>query len=271
MMPVGMIAPLRPVPTLKQIITGLSLPTPNVVLDAGDPASYTSGNTWTDVQSANNFYRGDDGSGFGGFPQFEGAVGALTGAFAMSSVTRSLFRATSAWTFAEAWHKNNAAFTLAALVYVPSLASGSGAFLFSTCDGATSSVGMRARYLDSVSGMRLDLKVSKGSGGYSLDTYADMAPGLVEGSWNFVAIAIDEAVGSNGLTFHCNGQNVQATSTYSSPSAAASSGPYDVSGPIAGTSGNKIKMFAGWSSRLSTTQLGNLYAQIKQDRQFDLP
>ncbi|UOK73022.1 hypothetical protein [Ancylobacter polymorphus] len=271
MMPVGLIAPARPVPTLKSIIAGLSLPTPNIVLDAGDPASYTSGNTWVDVQNANNVYVGDDGSGFGAFPSLEGGVGALSSAFAMTSISRSLFRSTGTPSYAESWHKNNGAFTVAALIYVPAWSSGQGVYLFSTCSGATSSVGLRSTLRPASAARQMVLDVVKGSGGAALSQIGDVTAYLVDSAWNFVAIAIDESVGSNGLTFHCNGQNVQANSTYSSPSASASSGPYDVSGPIAGTNGNKIKMFAGWSSRLTTTQLGDLYNRVRQDRQFDLP
>lgn len=274
MMPVGMIAPARPVPTLKSIVTGLSLPAPDLVLDAGDPASVgsTSPSTWVDVQNGYNFDVEPPSSA--NPPTFSGGVGSLDSAFTLGSVTSSVFRELSDYTFAEAWHKNNAAFTVAALIYVPTWIATSpnkGAYLFSTCDGATSSIGVRSMARKTSGLLHLSLDVSKGSGGYALSTNTDMSAYLVESAWNFVAIAIDEATGATGLTFFANGGVVQTSGVYSSPSAAASSGPYDVSGPTGATSGNRIKMFAGWSSRLSTTQLGDLYTQIKLTRQFDLP
>lgn len=273
MMPAGMLAPLRVMPTMKQIIDGLGLAAPNVVLDAGDPASLatSSDQTWQDVQNSNDFFVGTTGGVDADEPVFEGTIGGLTAAFACSNTLTSTFHEASDLSFAESWHKDNAAFTFAALIYLPTLASTRGAYLFSTCDGSTSSRGILATIGKSSSVRQMELGVTKGSSPYALVVNANVTAYTVENSWNFVAIALNESTGANGVTFHANGQNVQATSTYSSPSASGTTSPYEVFSPVTSTAGLKIKTFAAWSSRLTTTELNALYAAVKAGREPFLP
>lgn len=275
MMPVGLIAPARPVPTLKSIITSLSLPTPDLVLDAGDPASFSSptAETWVDVQNGNNFYVGTTGGVDANQPTFEGAIGDFTAAFGFSSSDVVGFQEASALTFAEPWHKDNAVFTVAGLVYLPSASTSAprGVFLFGSSDGLTSSRGVLFALQNNNTSRILGLTVGKGTSPLALSLSIDVAAYANVNAWNFVAVALNEATGANGATFFVNGQSVQATSTYSSPSASGSTLPYTVGGCLVGTSGAKMKMFAGWSTRLTTTQLGDLYTRVRQDRQFDLP
>lgn len=274
MMPVGLIAPARPVIPLKTIITSLSLPTPDLVLDAGDPASFSSptAETWVDVQNGNNFYVGTTGGVDANQPTFEGAIGDFTAAFGLSSAVVG-FQEASALTFAEPWHKDNAAFTAAGLVYLPSASTGAtrGVFLFASSDGATSSRGVLFALQNNNTSRILGLSVGRGTSPLALSLSIDVAAYANVNAWNFVAVALNEATGTNGATFFVNGQSVQATSTYSSPSASDSTLPYTIAAAVSGTVGAKMKMFAGWSSRLTTTQLGDLYTRVRQDRQFDLP
>ena len=91
-------------------------------------------------------------------------------------------------------------------------------------------------------------------------------------AWNFVAYAINEATGSNGLTFQVNSSQESQTSTYAGPS---SNDPNDTitigdsddaQRPF--QSGSRIGVVAAWSTRISDANLNLLYAKMAERYNF---
>ncbi len=229
------------------------------VLDAADGASYDgSSQTWVDTHSTNDFFRGATVAAEASDPTFNGVAGAMTDAEYFSFDGGDFFRETAAHTFAENWHKDNAAFTLVA-VFWPLAHTGIQALFNTTSitDAPGLSWNLDASEL-------LHLEVSNASAAV-LDI--NTVGAISVSAWNFLAVALNEATGANGATLQIGATQSSFTSTYTAPSAAGSGLPYEIAGE-GGTrrpvSGSRLACMAGWSRRLSDGELSALRSALQQ-------
>lgn len=246
--------------TFQQIIES-AVGTSNLdfVLDAGDSASYDgSSQTWVDTHGANDFFRGATSGAEASDPTFNGSAGGLTSSEYFSFDNGDYFTEASALTFAETWHKDNAAFSIVA-VYWP-IAGTTDQTIFTTAV-VSGGRGVRFRIESSEA---LELQVVDGA---AVDLTITTAGAVSAGAWNFVAVALDEATGANGATLQIGSTQSSHTSTYTTPSASDSNGPYQIGAANGANnsldSGSRLACIAGWSRRLSTTELSDLRTALQ--------
>ena len=259
----GLITPTHS--SLIAVLTNLSLLTNlEMVLDAGDVSSYSSGQSWLD-RSGNGYdvFRGVDGGAATDDPTFNGTAGRLSSNEFWSFDGGDFFRYDSAnETWMENLHKNNAAFTVVAWMYV-------GTNPFSGVCGNSSTVATMTGVTVLRSGKSFE--VNKGGGGRALDVAADNLPPT--DAWNFVGLSIDEAAGAGGSFFYLNGSYNQVSAsdtfdgTYTSPSAAASSFIFEVSSVGNATSlmpsDGRLTEVAIWSAAKTKANLDDIFAQTR--------
>jgi hypothetical protein len=227
-----------------------------VCLDAGDDASYASGQSWLDTSgNGYDFFRGADGSATGTDPTFNGTAGRRTASEYFSFDGGDYFTYD---TTIEAWmqtlHKDNAVFTAAGWLL---LTTGSVQTILGTLGGgvAGSSHGIN---FQTTAGNALQLFVGNASTGTTITSTATFAA-----AWSFIAIALDESVGAGGGTFQINGTQEAFNSAYSSPSSSNASGNMQLGargsavGPIANT--GRMATMNVWDRRLSTAELLTLF------------
>jgi hypothetical protein len=172
------------------------------------------------------------------------------------------FRETAAHTFAEPWHKDNGAFTVAGVVLMPGPAGGNdAATVFSSTIGTANGVNL----VLSRTGGELFTSIFVGSGGFAVLNAAHNFGDTVFGAPIFFAFALDEATGADGLTFQINTTRVKATSTYPSAGVSGSSAAYQIAatGGNEAPSGTRFYCNAAWSRRLTDDELDDLYSQLQ--------
>lgn len=278
MMNLGFIAGRAVVPApLLTFIEDLALDTAlDCVLDAGDAASYTTGQTWTDVKNGNDFYRGGSPAANVLDPSFAGVAGGMSESeyFYTPDTQVRRFQEAAAHTFAEDWHKNNATWTALFLVYIPSSGAGYSFNLFSTAPLSTSGTGVRVYVDKSGSSVNLRLVVTRGASPAAKSAVVNISSIVNVNSWNLLAVSIDEADVAGGF-FYINGITSSAFDpTYTSPAAGGSDYPYAVAGVYSGEGmpqGFRIMGAAFWSRAVPASELDSLYAVIKAARAPSLP
>lgn len=249
--------PYRPRASLATIISRLGLTSGlKLVLDAGEAASYTSGQSWLDLSgNGYDFFLGASNTPSTDDPTFNGTAGALTASEFWSFDGGDYFRYDSA---NEAWmgniHKDNAKFTIIAWLY-PNV--GSNHVVLGNNGGAvTSGVGF---HFGLQSDDKLFMRVANGGVGALGGT---STIGVTNAAWNFIGVTIDEAATTGA--YQVNATQQAFTSTYTSPSAAAPSFTTEVgargnaSTPF--PNGSRLAMVAAWEGvALSTAQMTSLY------------
>lgn len=241
-------------------------------LDAADINSYDgSGQTWTDLTgNGNSFYRGSNNTAQASDPTFNGVAGALSEDEYFSFDGGDWFTETTGHTFAEAWHKDNAAFTIVAVIYRVDADDDIKVFrnVASTSAPGTSF---------NINAGRPHLEISKSASGDALDielSVDDLPEAIPNNAAFMYAVALNEATGTNGVTIRWNEAEITDTSTYNSPSSTDSTFAYEFgrsgSSHEENSSGARLYCIAGWSRKLTDTELDNLYAQL-QNRYSDLP
>lgn len=239
-------------------------------LDAGDAASYTSGQTWNDLSSnGDNFYRGASGSPSSADPVFNGTAGQLTGSEYWSFDGSQYFQYTTSNT---AWmnslHQANAKFTLACWLYAVSSGGPTQGIIG---DDANLVVPGTEWALGATVSGRPQLYVAN-SGGPALNVSGDSY--LNYNAWNFVAISLDSTIGAGGGFHYLNGAYNQVSgsdtfnSTYSSPSAAASSYPLGIgtsgNGAVPLTNGSRMAIVMAWAGvSLTKTELDDIWTATR--------
>jgi hypothetical protein len=242
-------------------------------LDAGDSTSYDgTSQTWVDLSgNTQNFFRGTLVSAQASDPTFNGVAGALSTAEYFSYDGGDVNEYDSA---NETWmnnlHKDNAAFSFMFWFYADTL--GTNQHLAGTIGNTASRFGVKVRV--TTSGY-ISLQVFDGDAGGTAtvldqDTSAETTP-VTENAWNFVAVSINEATGTDGLIFNVNGTNVLDDSTYTSPDTSAASARLQI-----GSSGNavlpllatsRLAMVCAWDRALTGASLTALEAAT-DDRGF---
>jgi hypothetical protein len=250
--------------TMLSAIQRLGLTTDLVLcLDAGDAASYDgSSQTWTDVSGqGNSFFRGSTSASQASDPTFNGSAGSQSASAYFSFDGGDWLTESSAHTFADSWHKNNAVWTFVMVFYRVSDAAHA---IFYNSDGTTEhGVGIQIAGSDQAP----FVNAFNGSGSAALSLNPSAALALTKNAWNFYAVALNEATGANGATVRVNGNSESLTSTYSSPSstnptrATLIGATGDTSLPL--PSGSRLAAVAAWNTRLTDTNLENLYTLLK--------
>lgn len=232
-------------------------------LDAADINSYDgAGQTWVDLSgNGNSFFRGTTSGSEASDPTFSGTAGKRTASELFSLDGGDLFSETAAHTFAETWHKDNGACSIVAVAYYGTT---DGAITLFSNQSVSLGTGILFRTLAAANNRAPQfVAVNNGSAARS----AIMTVGPSTEAVFFVAAAIDESVGANGLTLRVNATTEKFTSTYSSPATIDSNAPYNIAGSnntASAVAGSRIYAEAGWSRRLSDAELDAIYARVKK-------
>lgn len=197
--------------TQLNLLTGLKL-----CLDAGDAASYASGQSWLDLSGGGyDFFRGTTSGSESTDPTFNGTAGGLSSAEYWSFDGADLFTYDAA---NETWmnniHKDNAKLWLAIWVWLPTGIANDG--LVGDGGATFSGVGFDVRCLSGPGAIQF---VGLHADGSTFSIAESSGHSWVADAWNFVGLSLDEAVGAGGLLWNINGNQSSGNSTYNSPSA----------------------------------------------------
>lgn len=236
-----------------------------LVLDAGDSSSYSSGQKWLDLSgNGYDFHLGAGSSASSDDPTFNGSAGGLSRNNYFSFDGGDVFTYDSSnETWMDNLHKNNATFTIAGWFYTST--TNDDHVLFGT-GAATTGIVVKAHGDGTVR-----INVYNGSSSELEITTSDA---MSDEAYHFFALSLDEAGGSSGSFFYLDGDYMQVSSAdtfngaYSSPSSDAAS-TMEIGGrPGSGSpdellSGDRIAGFMAWSTNLSKANLDTLYASTK--------
>lgn len=248
-----------------EILAGLNLTDGlKVVLDAGDGASYTSGQSWLDLAgSGYDFFRGADGSATSTDPTFNGSAGGLSSSEYFSFDGGDYFTYDSA---NETWmnnlHKSGAKFTV--MMWVNLAAIGGGGTFFSTSRANTADVGVIIRMAGGDG--RPVLQVF--SGGGTVHTSVPIGA-LTTSTWQLLGMSLDTSDGTSGSKFFIDGTTETFSGSYSSPSSAAATYTAKIGADGATTggrlaSGSRVAGVMAWEGvALSGDQMTNVFTATR--------
>lgn len=214
-------------------------------LDAGDDASYSSGQSWLDTSgNGYDFFRGADGSATATDPTFNGTAGRRSSGEFWSFDGGDYFTYdTTNETWMQNLHKNNAIFTAVAWFYCAAV-NGS---IFGNDQSLETNIG--TDFIIGAGATSLVLGVRKGSTGNALAVLStDLGLGTLTTSvWSMCSISVDEgaATGLMGI----NGSFASFTSTYTSPSASNATNTMQI-----GANGNGQRILPN-NSRLASLMM----------------
>lgn len=226
-----------------------------VCLDAGDVASYSSGQKWLDTSgNGYDFFIGDNADVNSFDPTFNGTPGGLSSAeyFALAGDFFRYDGANEAWM--NNFHKDGAKFTLFMWVNLPAIDNGNG-LLGNTFGLASGQHGFVIRF---------------NTGNPRLMTFNNSSPSTVTSTlenvagWNFVAVSIDEAAAS--ALFQLNAAQESFSHSYSSPSSTNAAQIFEI-GSMGGTvnalTGNigMVGIYEGGS--LTLAQIDSVYQKTR--------
>lgn len=229
-------------------------------LDAGDAASYTSGQSWLDTSgNGYDFFRGTTSGSAADDPTFNGAAGAKSTNEYWSFDGGDLFRYDSTnETWMQNIHKDNAKYTFVAWIYavtgVNNIVAGN--------NGGTSGTGTGFHF-GTPSTNNVTMRAANGVGSEALNK--NSVATVTNGAWNFIAASVDEATGTG--YFQCNGTQETFSSTYNTPSSGNASFTTEIGARGNGNSpmpsGSRIAMVAVWEGVfLSQAQINSIYTAI---------
>jgi hypothetical protein len=251
---------------MKEIITGLGLSSNlKLCLDAGDSASYTSGQSWLDLSgNGYDFFRGADGSATATDPTFNGSAGGLSASEYWSFDGGDYFTYDSAnETWMQNLHKDNALFTIAFWFYWVDPTTGSG--IWGNTQANSNNIGMD---IGTSTGFPIcQLLVRKGSAPVAVAVNSH--PGaLVENAWNFVAFSVDEAAGADGSHGRTGGNFTLRNGTMTSPSASNATYTTQIGAQgnagILMKSGSRLAALMAWEgTSLSPAQTGAIFTATR--------
>lgn len=171
----------------------------------------------------------------------------------------------------QAFHKDNATFTMAAWIYLVDLSASQS--LCGDSTGGLTDIGFLIN-INITTGL-INIRVANGSGSALALNQTSSTVSVTPGKWSFVALSLDEAVGSNGLVWQVDGDREFGTSTYSSPSAASASPEQwgicnrrRVSASSPFVNGSRLSAIMFWTRALSSSELTKLYETTKLRYQY---
>ncbi len=219
-------------------------------LDAGDAASYTTGQKWLDLSgNGQDFFLGADGDATTTDPAFNGVAGGLSRNEYFSHDGGDYFTydtTNEAWM--ETLHKAGAVFSFVCWINIGSFGAEQG--ILST-RSAGSTIGAMVRVQASSA---VNLLVTNGG---TVVRSQSSAATLAAGAWRMAAVSIDESVGTNGLIIGVNSSYTLASSTYSSPASGNASNTMTIGNLL--SSGSRLGMAAMWDRALSQAELVAVY------------
>lgn len=229
-------------------------------LDAGDSASYASGQTWADVSgNGNDFYRGLTSGADATDPTFNGTAGQNTIAEYWSFDGGDYFSIVSGAnpTWVNDFFKNNGVGTLMTLAYINTSAALQD---FAGCTGA--------------SGGFWEFGVNADNTTF-LATYNDAASiqiattttgTISEDAWHFIAHSFDE--GANSHAMKMDATNETSADTSPSPGTTNSSATITIGKGGSGVTknieaGGRMNAMVIWNRKMSPTELDTIYQYIR--------
>lgn len=252
---------------LSTILAGLGLTTNlKLCLDAGDAASYSSGQSWLDLSGGGyDFFRGTTSGSDGSDPTFNGSAGGLSSAEYWSFDGGDYFTYdTSNETWMDNLHKDNAIASWVAWVYLGG--TGTSRSIFGTSGNLTAGNGFNV-YLRSGNTYRCLVQ----AGGLVMSADTTATPGTPSGAWTFFCGALNEATGASGcdLGFGTTSVTYETfTSTYTSPASTAAAQTLQIGATGNGNaplpSGSRMAEIAIWEgTRLTQANMTAIHAATK--------
>lgn len=232
-----------------------------LILDAGDGASYTSGQKWLDLSgNGYDFFLGADGAATATDPTFNGTADRKSsGEYFSFDGGDYLTYDTTNETWMQNVHKNNAKLTIALWAYHVD----TGVTSYCGTRGDTTGTGFIYARLSGV-GVQAFRCFNAGVDCLTIDGTSTTQ--LPLNQWGMTAISIDEAAGTG--SFFMNGVQETFTSTYVGPSAGNASFTFQVgargnaNSPV--SSGTRIGSFMMWEGQtLTLGQLQAIYATTR--------
>lgn len=224
-------------------------------LDAGNEASYSSGQSWLDVSGNGiNFFRGETSSATTDDPTFNGTAGNRSASENWSYDGGDNFRLDGATPASyEAFHQAGAAFTFAQWTNIPSISINQ--WNFATSGLALTNTGVY--WFQNSSGQQR-ITVTNGSGTAVRSSTATALVGTA-GVWQFRLVSLDSGGGASGSFHQLDGTQVTFNGSYTSPSAGASNGTCRIGRAASGTaeqnlSGTLQSNFMIWNRGLKQEQ-----------------
>jgi hypothetical protein len=243
-------------------------PVPLFSLDAGDLVSYAAGQTWTDQNAVNSFYRGAGSGSEGSDPTFNGTPGALSANEYWSFDAGDYFTSINP-NPCEAFHKNNAAWSVLVIAYFASYASPAQAASFIGDASTTfSGTGFIFNVGTTTSSRTLGWGVNNGAGVAGASRSSSLLLSAAP-SWNIFGMSLDEAAGPGGSFFFANGSTETFDGTYTSPSAGSSSGTLGLGAHQAATgsqnlsANQRLAAIAAFPSALSVGHFNSIFADMR--------
>lgn len=244
--------------TLLKIIQDLGLTSGlQVVLDAGDSASYSgTGQTWTDVQSGANYYRGTTSGSDTTDPTFNGVAGGLSPNEYWSFDGGDYFTPVAATTFDDGYHKNGATWSFLAIYYLGTTATN---LLFSNTNSAANT-GIQIN-----ANTALDVTSRNGS-----TNQTDTIGSHSATTWYCTGVSVSENGGASGGNWNMNGTTGTFDPALTSPSASNPSASLNIGASSTGanimTNNSRLMGLCFWNTNLSAADLAALYADVRAYR-----
>jgi hypothetical protein len=235
--------------TLLDVIKGLGLSGGlKLCLDAGDAASLPAASTqWLDRSGGGyDFHRGSTSGADASDPAINGTAGRVSsGEYLSFDGGDYLTYETTNPTWINNLHKDNAVFSVMAWCYFTGIASAVQG-VFGTSGGSNAKIGVEMR---SATNAALTFNMRNGSGSAGASEAANSSS-WADNRWTFVAMSIDEALGTNNVIWQTNSDQRFDDMSYSSPSASDATHVAQIGAignnvsPV--SSGGRIAMLAAW-------------------------
>lgn len=236
-------------------------------LDPGASASYDgTSQTFFDLSGGgNDYYRGTTSGSESTDPTFNGTAGRLTSGeyFSTDGTSRLTLVSGTNPSFAEQVHKDNAVFSIAMMLKSPA-PGGSYQSPIGTRGSGVSCPGFEL-YIDPTS--HFGFIAAKASN--VAVKQLTMSATVTSAAWTFLAISLDEAVGTGGALLMRNGTIETFSSTYSSPTTDAAFNPLELLNAGGGSTflpmknGGALGPVWFWDKALKAGELRALYQAIR--------
>lgn len=244
-------------PSLKQALDSRGLSSAaKMILDAGDSASYSSGQTWADRSGGGyNVFLGTTSASEASDPTFNGVAGRLSSFEYFSSDGGDVFTLNQTNpTWANNLHKDGCQWAAAGWVYLPTASDFS--CLFGTQGNTVTNAGVRFRC--EAAGQHYNLSL-----GSNQTTFTSVLSYPLS-QWFFMACSINENGGSAGGIFRCNGTSEIFDPNYSGPTTSPANSTFQLlakgGGNQALQAGGRIAMFVLWEgAAISDAMLASVY------------
>lgn len=244
---------------LYDIIVELGLTTNlSLCLDVADLNSYSgTGQTWTDVAGANDYFRGISGSANASDPTFNGTAGVADENTYWSFDGADYFDETADHTFADEWHKNNGVFSFIFGMYVIGTTDRQCLFTTDAFGGALNT-------------MSIELSATEAPSVQFNDATAYAAGhNCTTSSWNIFGGSYAEA--STNIDWNVNGNassdtTSAKTSTFTPGDTSQLMSNNGTSGIYVVPSGTRLAFVALWNGTIGPTALQSLYSTLKSRR-----